>query len=283
MSDEVFNQERFNIAVWGIGKHAKNKILPALSASSAFNLVGIYSRNMAVVNECTKSFNCKHWSSPGDMLDDNELDIIYLSTPIGLHAEQGKMILHAGKHFWCEKPIASTYNGAQELVEIARRQDRTLFEGFMYQYHPQYLWLKKYISEQEFGSIQSINCRFGLPFLEQPGFRYSAELGGSALLDVGCYPLSAVLGLLSGSKPTVLHSETRYISGYEVDMQGFAILGYPAGTIAILEWGMGRGYRNEIDVWGENGSIYSDKIFSKASDYEPTFIIRDQKGNQSMV
>ena len=69
---------------------------------------------------------------------------------------------------------------------------------------------------------------------------------------------------------------------YEVDLEGSAILCFPCGTTAYLEWGVGRGYRNEIDIWSENGSLFTNKIFSKPADYVPKFRVRNLNGVESV-
>ena len=270
------------VAVWGLGKHAIKNILPALVHGRTVELIGVYSRNKNVVQDCVQLYDCLTWDSPEEMLSADSVDVVYLCTPIGLHVEQGKQVLEANKHCWCEKPIATDYQNAQSLVDIARQRTLTLCEGFMYLYHPQFIWLKQYIYQAEFGDIKSIRCQFGLPLLEAPGFRYQADLGGSALWDVGCYPLSAVLELFPDSEPVLQHIRMSQLDTYDVDMEGSAILNIDNKIDIFLEWGMGRAYRNEIDIWGSQSSVYTEKIFSKPADYEPSFVLTNKNGQKTM-
>lgn len=276
-------RSKLRVAVWGLGKHAIKNILPALAHNLNIVLVGVCSRNKSVVQECVENFNCMSWDSPEEMLSAREVDTIYLSTPIGLHVTQCKQVLDANKHCWCEKPMATNSEDVQSLIDLARQKKLTLCEGFMYLHHPQFIWLQQHIQQVEFGDIKSIRCQFGLPFLDAPGFRYQAEFGGSALWDVGCYPLSAILELLPNSEPALKYVRLNKLVGYDVDMEGMAIFDIEDNIEIFLEWGNGRSYRNEIEIWGSQTSVYTDKIFSKPMEYEPIFVLTDNNGNKTTL
>lgn len=278
MADEM-NHQPLRVGVWGLGLHARKNICPALSAMSGVRLQGVYTRQRKTLQEVASTYNCKAWTSPNEMLGDSELDAVFISTPIGLHHTHGTTVLNAGKHLWMEKPFTGSAGDTQELLDLSRKKNRAACEGFMYAYHPQYARLRELASTPEFGNILSITCRFGLPRLDTPGFRNSKELGGSALLDVGCYPVSAVLGLMGGAKFEIKAARVRTPAKSEVDMDGYALLEFASGATAYLEWGYGRGYKNEIEVWGEHGSVSTDRIFSKLESYVAEFTIRDQTGN----
>ena len=266
------------VGVWGLGWHARKNILPALTATPGISLLGVHTRQRDVLQEESARHNCAAWASSEDMLIDASLDAVFVSTPIGLHHAQGLAILNAGKHLWMEKPFADNAANTQELVNLSRKNGRTACEGFMYAYHPQYARLCELTSSPGFGEILSITCHFGLPHLDAPGFRNSKELGGSALLDVGCYPVSAVLALMDGAEFHIRAARMRTPSIGEVDQDGYALLEFANGTIAHLEWGYGRGYKNEIQVWGEHGSLSTGRIFSKPEAQETHFIIHNQTG-----
>ncbi len=277
------NKKNINVAVWGLGKHALKNILPALIECESIVLAGVYSRNSDIVEKSRQQFACNSWDSEEALLSDEDIDVIYLATPIGLHFDQGLKILNANKHFWCEKPLVYNSQKANQLINIARKNHLSICEGFMYQYHPQFKWLKEFIKEGELGEIKSIRCRFGLPSLDEPGFRYSAGLGGSALLDIGCYPLSLILDLFPDDEPIIKNFKTKISEKYNIDMEGSALLSILDNTDVFLEWGMGYGYLNEVDIWGAAGSIYTDKIFSKPADYAPSFVLSGVNGQKRTI
>lgn len=148
----------------------------------------------------------------------------------------------------------------------------------MYLHHPQFQKLSSYVNDGRLGLIMSIGCRFGIPRLEHPGFRSDPALGGGALFDVGCYPISAIQALFPGEELDVSYSNIVVPDDSAVDTAGQATIALSNGTIANLEWRINCSYRNEIDIWGEEGSVFSDRIFSKPSDHIPVFRLRDPQG-----
>jgi predicted dehydrogenase len=266
------------VAVWGLGRHAINKILPAVAATGGLSLYGVCSRNENTVNSCAGKWNCKAWTDPGPMLLDPDVDIIYVATPIGLHFEHGKRVLDANKHFWCEKPLTCRLQDTLELLELSRSKGLSVCEGHMYLHHPQFRKLASYVSDGSLGSIVSIGCRFGIPRLEQASFRTDPALGGGALFDVGCYPIAAIQALFPDQAMDVSYAEVVAQHGSAVDTDGHAIIAVSNGVTAYLEWRINCAYRNEIDIWGDKGSVFSDKVFSKPADHIPVFRLRDTHG-----
>ena len=214
------------------------------------------------------------------MLADPAGEVVYVSTPIGLHAFHGRSVLNANKHFWCEKPLAETLADVLDLESLSRERGLSLAEGYMYLYHPQFGYLRELVDSGVLGQVRSITCRFGIPPLERPGFRSDPELGGGAFLDVGSYLISATTALFRETTPAVLYSRIDTASGSRVNTGGQAVLRSQSGVYITLEWGVDCAYRNEIDVWGSEGSVSSDRIFSKAADYVPRFRFVDLKGRE---
>jgi predicted dehydrogenase len=271
------------VVLWGLGQHSLNKILPALVDSPGLELYGVCSRNKDVVASTANKFRCKGWLDPKAMLFDNKVDVVYLSTPIGLHFTHGKMILHAGKHLWCEKPLVSRLEDACTLTDMALAKSLQIAEGYMFKYHPHFQQLLQFCKQSYIGSIKSATFRFGIPPLTNPGFRTDSALGGGAFLDVGCYPVAAALEVFAGTSYSLRYSDIKMKQGVPVDTSGRAVIEFSDGAEANLEWGINCSYRNEIDVWGEFGGIYSEMIFSKPPDYQPYFIISDQNGRKIKV
>ena len=271
-----------NVAVWGLGQHALKKILPALENSVGVRIKGVCSRSEEVVSRTRERLRCCGWTNPEAMLADSDVDVVYVSTPTGLHAEHGRLVLLANKHLWCEKPICETPSEAQALVTLARDRGVTIAEAFMYLYHKQFSHLKGVVAAGRLGQIRSVTCRFGIPPLEHPGFRIDPELGGGAFLDVGSYPVSALISLFPSGDPVVSFSEVIVAEGSPVDTAGRALLRYDADLTATIEWGTGTAYRNEIDLWGSNGSVSTERLFSKPADYVPMFRFLDLNGRETL-
>jgi predicted dehydrogenase len=216
------------------------------------------------------------------MLRDSGTDIVYVATPSGLHAEHGKQVLDAGKHLWCEKPLTCRLQDTLELLELSRGRGITICEGLMYLHHPHFRTLSGYIAGGRLGSIKSIGCQFGIPKMEYPALGSEPALGGGALYDVACYPISAIQALFPEQNPNVGYARIAPRNGSAVDTDGHAVIVFPNGVVASLEWGINSAYRNQINIWGEKGSVFSDKIFSKPTDHIPVFHFRDAHGAETI-
>jgi len=214
------------------------------------------------------------------MLNSTEVDVVYIATPIGVHFSLAKQAIEAGKHVWCEKPLTCRYIDTQTLVSLAEERGKVLTESFMYLYHSQFHRVKKFVDDSK--GVYSVICRFGIPALDRPGFRNSSKLCGGALWDVATYTVSALLPLFPNQQVKVIFSEVLTKKGLQVDNEGRAVLRFSQGATAYLEWGVGVGYKNEIDLWTKDGSFFTDKIFSKPKEYRPQYQIRDLNGNKSV-
>lgn len=269
------------VAVWGLGQHAISKILPAISAVDGLELYGVCSRDDYAVSYAAAVWNCLGWTNPKLMLSDLSVDVVYVATPIALHHQHGKQVLDANKHFWCEKPLTSSLKDSMELLESAKNKGLSMCEGHMFLHHPQFQNLKKFLNSDQLGKILSVDARFGIPTLENPGFRSNPALGGGAFFDVGCYPVAAILDLFLEAEVCVNYAKISELVDSVVDTNGEAIVNISNGVSAHLEWRIHSSYRNEINIWGKKGSLFTTKIFSKQPDYSPHFYIRDAHGIQS--
>jgi predicted dehydrogenase len=238
----------------------------------------VCSRNPESVAAQARTWKIRGWTDPDAMLRDVEVDVVYISTPIGLHAEHGRRVLQAGKHLWCEKPLATSLDATVELLATAQRKRLSVCEGLMYLYHPHFQQLNAYLTNGRLGTVLSVGSRFGIPKLEYGSFRTDPNLGGGALFDVGCYPISAIHALFPEHETRVAASQVGTRDGSAVDTDGTAMLEVTNGVTAQLEWRIDCAYRNEMTVWGTEGSVTTHQIFSKLATYVPEFEFRDFRG-----
>jgi predicted dehydrogenase len=270
------------LVVWGLGRHAVDKILPAVAAVDSLDLYGVCSRDATTVANCARQWGCKGWTTPDSMLSDSRVEVVYVATPIGLHAEHGRAVLAARKNFWSEKPFTSRLADTLDLIERSRGLGLSVCEAYMYLHHPQFSRLVSYLSDGRLGRILSVSCKFGIPRLSHPGFRGHPQLGGGAFLDVACYPISAVTALFPDEPTVIKYSTVSTRNGSLVDTEGHCVLEMSGRTTVTLEWRTDAAYRNEIELWGTDGSVFTEMIFSKAATYRPAFRLRDGHGSETI-
>jgi predicted dehydrogenase len=272
-----------NIIVCGLGNHARKNIIPAILKSKALNLYGVCTRNNNVLVATSEEYQCLAFSDFNEILNDKNIDIVYLSTPPGLHYEQGMKALNSGKHLWIEKPLTIDIRETTQLIKLASESNLSLCEGIMYIYHPHFYELKQYLSKNLLGKVGQISSKFGLPKMNQPGFRFVKGQGASCLYDVGIYPISLILSLFPDEEIVIEESHLVFDKSTGTDVSGSSSLLIDSSIHCNLDWGYNTSYRNEVDVWGEKSSLFTKKIFSKDKDYMPTFIVSNSNGEISEI
>lgn len=269
---------KIGVAVWGLGEHARRNIVPAFRECDTAVLRGVSTRDRVVLQEVATLEGIRAYENPNEMLDDEAVGAVFLSVPTGLHGELGHQVLQAGRHVWVEKPLGRTGDDARALIEHGREQRLGVFEAAMFEHHPQFKRVAEIVASGRLGRIASVEARFGFPHLDHHGFRYSEHLGGGAILDAGFYPLATARHLLSGGLE-VVGAAIEYQEGFEVDTGGSAVFRDEHGAHGFFEWGFGRAYRNEVHVWGEDGSLVAKRVFSKPPTLDTSIILHMQSGD----
>lgn len=268
------------IAVVGLGNHAQKSTIPALQDSPLFELVGVCSRSQEKTKKLVTEYGFKCWDTLEELLEEDCVDVIYISTPTGLHYSQAEKSLKKGKHVFCEKSLTPNYNQTKDLCELAENKGLLLAECFMYFYHAQYRKVIELIADGHIGKVCHVSARFGFPHLASDNIRYSKELGGGALLDAGVYPFSVICRLFDSVD--LVSGSLQIESGYSVDTSGAALCVSNDGCTAVAQWGMGRDYSNDILIWGSEGQISGERIFSKPPTLE-TKIRLIKNGKETLI
>lgn len=263
------------IAIIGFGAHIRKNILPAISRMQDTEVEAIYTRKPEKhhpTNQSTITIKTLE-EIPG-----NEVEWVYIATPISTHFDLTKKYLNLGKNVICEKPITETTENTKALFDLARKKGLQLHEVQMYKFHKQYTHLKHTIEENR-SNIKTFRAKFTIPHLNQDDIRYKKELGGGALMDVGFYPISIIIslfGLPDDIKP-IKFSEDKY----DVDLFGAALLDYNH-FYCIAEWGIGLAYTNEVSFTINDKHIIYERIFSKPHELSTSAtIIKD--GNAQKI
>jgi len=271
-----------NIVVWGIGPHAIKNILPAIKENENLKLYGILSRDISVVSQIAEEYNCIPFSNEDEMLSDTNVQIVYLATPSGLHYAQGIKVIESNKHFWSEKPIVQNSDQANSLINIANRKQLTIAEGFMFLYHPSFDFLKNTLRSNQLGNLNNITIDFGLPQLARPGFRNDPNLGGGAIYDLGSYAISAVIELFGNEIIEVKYCKLNYDTISKIDTSAFVLLKINYSINVTLRWAYNVSYKNELNIWGDEGSLINKCFFSKPANYSPEFVFSNMNGNNRL-
>jgi predicted dehydrogenase len=190
------------------------------------------------------------------LVDDPEIDAVYVPLPNSLHAPWTIRALGAGKHVLCEKPLASNAAQAEQVVAAARQQQRVVMEAMHYRYHPLAARLKAIVQSGELGHIKRIEAEFSVPLLSPRSIQFRYDLGGGATMDVGCYVIDLVR-FLAGGEPHVVHAQARTIRP-QVDRMMTARLRFDNGCEARIRCALlsARGLRMNATVHGSDATVH---------------------------
>ena len=204
------------------------------AAATGTRLVAVAARD----RERAEAFAEKHGiervhGSYADVIADPEVEAIYNPLANSLHAPWNKQAILAGKHVLTEKPFASNRDEAAEVRDLARGRSLVVFEGFHYLYHPLMSRLMALLADGELGTLQRVESTMFMsaPSADDP--RWSLDLAGGALMDLGCYALHAqrVLGDFAGGEPRLVGAAGAERAGAPgVDEWAEAHLEFPSGA-----------------------------------------------------
>ncbi|MGH7024729.1 MAG: Gfo/Idh/MocA family protein [Caulobacteraceae bacterium] len=184
----------------------------------------------------------------------DDVDLVYNALPPAGHRRWTLAALQAGKDVLCEKPFARDAGEARDMVDAAMASRRVLIEAFHYRFHNVMLAAVALAREGAFGPLQSVEAVFAAPIPRAPGeLRWSAEQGGGALMDLGCYTVHSLRSIV-GSEPEVIGAECAFDGG--VDASTRAELMFPGGVKGALSCSMvTEGFNARLTATGERGSL----------------------------
>ncbi|MFH1039441.1 MAG: Gfo/Idh/MocA family oxidoreductase [PVC group bacterium] len=241
---------------WGILSTARinRRIIPPLRRASRSEPVAVAGRDP----DRTRDFAAR-WGigevfpSYRELLACPGIDAVYIPLPNSLHCEWVVRTARAGKHVLCEKPLSLTAAEAEKMASAARENGVVLLEAMAYRMHPQFLRLQSLIGEGMIGRIGLIRAwfRFTLPAGEN--FRWSKEMGGGVLRDVGCYPVNFCRAV-AGSSPETVYCR-QLIGPTGVDILSSGQLTFPGGLIAQIDCAFSLPFGVGAEVIGEKGVL----------------------------
>lgn len=183
------------------------------------------------------------------LLDDPDIDAVYIPLPNGLHGAWTRKAIDAGKHVLCEKPFTANAAEAAEVAALADSSDLVVMEAFHWRYHPLMQRLIDLVASGDLGEITTLDAGFCFPLLKPHDIRWSRALAGGSLMDAGCYAvhqLRSVVGAVHDGEPTVVSALAKFTSG-GVDRALKGTLRWSDGPEASLHCGFAN-LRHPVDL-----------------------------------
>jgi xylose dehydrogenase (NAD/NADP) len=247
--------------VIGLGNVAKEWFLPALLKAENAELGALASRSPEKLSQFVEMFGLpvKTYSDYTHLLDDPEIDAVYIALPNALHKEWTIKAARRGKHVLCEKPLALKADDCREIIAACRASGVLLMEGFMYRYADRTRKAQELVLSGRLGEIRHIDSCFFSLASKARGNLVDPALGGGALHDLGCYPLN-IVGLLANDKPVSISAEAVPFNGVDVVLS--AVLKYSSGLLATIHCGWVNESRTlDTTIMGTEGTLIVPRTF----------------------
>lgn len=245
---------------WGVLGNAwiaRDFMIPALEKSEICDLAAVASRS-AVPEDLAPG--AKHYSNYEALLQDPQIDAVYVPVPNALHKEWTIAALNHGKHVLCEKPIACTAAEAAEMITAAEKNGKLLMEAFMYRYGGKFQKLMEILRSGVLGKIKAVQGSHGYTLDWASPAREDPKLGGGCLYDVGCYVVDC-MNAVAKQQGGTLRDAKALTQGSPVDYHAAAALEYDCGILGVLESWFDAAQEQRVLIAGEKGTLCIPMLF----------------------
>ena len=274
--------DKINIGIIGCSTIAKNSTIPAILKSNNAKLEHIGSRSNNKALEFSKIFDCKKCGTYEDVINDKDVDAVYISTPVGNHEEWVLKAAKAGKHILCEKSSTTSFDSAKKMVRISKENNVRLMEGFMFRFHPSHEKVKKCINDKIIGKIFLFSSRYGFPPISKGNIRYDKTLGGGILNDAGCYPINASR-MLFQSEPRGVFCNLIIDKETQVDTKATFLMNFDDNIQSQSSVGYDLDYQSNYRLWGSDGSLNLTRSYNIPPDMSAKLNIKNISGEEEIL
>jgi glucose-fructose oxidoreductase len=256
-------KDKLGIALIGLGYYSTDLLAPALQQTKHCYLAGIVTGTPSKAEDWKKKYNIPdkniyNYSNFDSIANNPDIDVVYVVLPPSMHREYVLRAAMAGKHVWCEKPMAITPQDCEEMINACKSNKRKLAIGYRLHHEPNTQEYRRIVNNQLLGKVQKLNCAAGYFDGRTDHWKQKKEMGGGVLYDMGVYAIQgARLG--TGMEPVAVisakTSTTRpYIYKNGLDETTVATLGFPGGVIADIKTSFGENI-NFMDITCQKGEI----------------------------
>ncbi|TRW94234.1 Gfo/Idh/MocA family protein [Candidatus Methylobacter oryzae] len=258
---------------WGILGAARinERLMPAIVEAANAELVAIASRRPGAAAQTLAQYapqqqQVRAYDDLNTLLDDPEVDAVYLPLSNREHAEWTLLAIEHGKHVLCEKPMALTVSDIAAIQAAALKHKVTVMEGFMYRFHPQHARVRELIDSGIIGEVRSVRSSYS--FMMRPARLYrlaeNVENGGGAMWDIGCYAIHSARMFFDQPAVSVTAIAKYIESGADTAASG--IVDFGDGKYAHFDFSFERARRCEYELIGTKGGIKCHNVWAMPGD-----------------
>ena len=261
------NKKKLGMALMGLGYYSTQVLAPSIQMCKNTYLAGVITRSPSKAEEWSAKYNIKkeniyNLENFDEIINNDEIDIVYVVLPNGLHKEFTIRAARAGKHVICEKPMARNAAECREMIDVCNENNVRLSIGYRMHFEPNTQEIMRLAKDKDFGDIRQISSGAGFNMGSFDNWRSKKELAGGAMMDMGVYPLQAAR-YSTGEEPISVSAQTFKIrpDKIEADEVTSYQLQFPSGTVANCETGFHANF-NYLKVYCEKGWYELDPFSS---------------------
>jgi len=256
-------KDKLGVALVGLGYYSTDLLAPALQQTKNCYLAGIVTGTPSKAEAWKAKYNIPdkniyNYQTFGDIANNPDIDVVYVVLPPSMHAEYVIKAANAGKHVWCEKPMALTEQECRTMIEVSIKNKRSLAIGYRLQHEPNTAEYRRIVKQQLLGKVTQVNCAAGYYETRTDHWKQKKEMGGGVLPDMGVYAIQgARLG--TGMEPVAIVAAKTSTTRPEIYKNGLdetmvAKLEFPGGVFADIKASFGENV-NFMDITCEKGVI----------------------------
>jgi predicted dehydrogenase len=256
--------------VLGVAKIATTKVIPAMQKAGNCEIAAIASRGLDKAKAAAETLGIpKAYGSYEELLADPSIDAIYNPLPNHLHVPWSIRAAEAGKHVLCEKPIGLSAAETRTLIAARDKASVKIGEAFMARTHPQWLRALELVLSGRIGELRVVSGYFSYFNRDPKNVRNIAAIGGGAIMDIGCYPIT-LSRMMFGDEPAGVHAFLDRDPEFQTDRLASVILQYPKGHASFTCSTQLVPYQ-KMHIFGTTGHIEIEIPFNAPPD-QPTRI-----------
>lgn len=273
---------KIRFGIIGCSSIAERTMIPAIINTKNACVQNIGSRNVVKAKKFARRFSCECFGTYEDVLNDKNIDAVYISLPIGLQEEIVVKAAKARKHIICEKSACTSFTSAKKMIRLCTQNKVRLLEGFSFRFHPQHKHITKIIHSGTFGKPHIFMSKFLIPMKEDvDNFRFKKELGGGALNDLGCYVISASRYIFA-SEPVSVRCNLFQKKKTGVDVYGYVLLEFTNNRYAFGVFGYESDYQANYEMISDKTALSSVISYNIRSGIRPTVKIQNSDEERVM-
>ncbi|MCW3108022.1 MAG: glucose-fructose oxidoreductase [Segetibacter sp.] len=256
-------KDRLGVALVGLGYYSSDLLAPALQQTKNCYLAGIVTGTPSKAEAWKQKYNIPdkniyNYQTFDQVANNEDIDVVYVVLPPSMHKEYVIRAANAGKHVWCEKPMAISAAECKAMIEACKKNKRTLAIGYRLHHDPNTQEYTKIVNRKMLGKVLKASCGAGYVENRTNHWKQNKALGGGVLYDMGVYAIQgARLG--TGMEPVGVMSAKTSTTRPEIYKNGLdettiATLAFPGGIMADIKTSFGENI-NYLDIGCEKGEI----------------------------